>query len=77
MIAIPVSGEVVRRALRTFVVAAITVSALAFALPGYLVLSPLISGATDFYTAANVVVYPKENQDGVSMWRVRCAADRR
>jgi hypothetical protein len=69
MIAIPVSSEVVRRTLRTAVVAIVTVAALGFSLPNLLELTnPLRLGTLGFATSANVVVYagPLATAAGIS-----------
>jgi hypothetical protein len=58
MIAIPVSGAVVRRALRTFAVVAVAVTALGLSLPSALMTTKsLAPGRFGFWTRANVVVY--------------------
>lgn len=58
MTVIPVSGEAVRRNLRTAAVGTVAVAALAFSLPNLLQsTNPLALGTFGFYTSANVVVY--------------------
>jgi hypothetical protein len=56
MIAIPVSGEVARRTLRTVTVAAVSIVALGFSLPNLLETNAVGLGDFDFYTVANVVL---------------------
>ncbi|MBV8531596.1 MAG: hypothetical protein JO104_09785 [Candidatus Eremiobacteraeota bacterium] len=69
MIAIPVSGEAVRRTVRTAAVAVVTVVALGLSLPNLLeLMNPLRLGDFDFYTSANVVIYagPRAKAAGIS-----------
>jgi hypothetical protein len=56
MMAIPVSGQVVPRVLRTVVVAAIAFAALGVLLQRFAPLGPVSPGKSTFYTSANVVV---------------------
>ncbi|MGA8575040.1 MAG: hypothetical protein WB609_05035 [Candidatus Cybelea sp.] len=60
MIAIRVSGEVVRRALRTAVVAAIAFPALGLFIQIFVALGPNSSALPDFWTMANVVILSDE-----------------
>jgi hypothetical protein len=69
VIALPIPGKVVRRALRTALVAAITVAALGFSLPNLLELTnPLALGDFDFWTSGNVVIAagPHAQSAGIS-----------
>jgi hypothetical protein len=58
MIAIPVSGEVVRRTLRTAAVVSIAVAAVGFSLQDLFITNLQATGAPDFYTRGNIVLHP-------------------
>ncbi len=60
MIAIPVSGEVLRRVLRTAVVAAIAFPSLGLFLQIFVAFGPNSSATPDFWTMANVVISSNE-----------------
>ncbi|HLY02317.1 MAG TPA: helix-turn-helix domain-containing protein [Candidatus Cybelea sp.] len=69
MIAIPVSGEVVRRSLRTAAAVAVAVAALSFSLPNLVEsTNPWPLGTFGFYTVANVVLdaYPRAQKAGIA-----------
>jgi hypothetical protein len=61
MIAIPISGEIIRRTLRTMAVGAIAVASIGFSIQGLLIGHPMSPGVPPFSTSGNIALSANED----------------